>query len=122
MNRQRILINLLLLGVGIITAAGCKSEEKKVEAEIPVQVAAAQQGDISRTITAEAVIWPIAQAMITPKVSSPVRKFYVVRGQKVRSGQLLAELESRDLAAAKMDNQGAYEQAQAAYATSMGAT
>ena len=122
MKNKKRLINLLLLGVAIITAAGCQSKEKKVEAEIPVQVATAQQGDISRTVTAEAVIWPIAQAMITPKVSSPVRKFYVVRGQKVRSGQLLAELENRDLAAVRLDNQGAYEQAQAAYTTSMGAT
>jgi len=43
-------------------------------------------------------------------------------GQKVRQGQLLATLENRDLSAAAMDNQGAYEQAQAAYTTNVGAT
>ena len=102
--------------------AGCKGEEKKVEAEIPVQAAVVQKSDISRMVNAEAVVWPIAQAMITPKVNSPVRKFFVVRGQKVRNRQLLAELENRDLAAARLDNQGSYEQAQAAYATSVDAT
>ncbi|HEY6969588.1 MAG TPA: efflux RND transporter periplasmic adaptor subunit [Candidatus Angelobacter sp.] len=125
MKNKKRLINLLPLAVGIILAtflAGCKGGEKEEEPEVSVQAALVQKADIARTVNAEAVIWPIAQAVITPKVNSPVRKFYVVRGQKVRSGQLLAELESRDLTAAKMDNQGAYEQAQAAYATSMGAT
>src|SRR5215471_3821851 len=116
------LIGVALAMIGASYIAGCKGEEKKVEAEIPVQAAVVQKSDISRMVNAEAVVWPIAQAMITPKVNSPVRKFFVVRGQKVRNRQLLAELENRDLAAARLDNQGSYEQAQAAYATSMGAT
>src|SRR5215813_3665924 len=124
MNRERIsqLIVVILTVIGASHITGCKGEEKKVEAEIPVQAAVVQKSDISRIVNAEAVVWPIAQAMITPKINSPVRKFFVVRGQKVRNGQLLAELENRDLAAARLDNQGAYEQAQAAYATSVDAT
>src|SRR5215472_13515495 len=125
MNTERIIFRSSLLALTLIEAAyfgGCKGGEKKVEAEIPVQAAVVQKSDISRIVNAEAVVWPIAQAMITPKVNSPVRKFFVVRGQKVRNGQLLAELENRDLAAARLDNQGSYEQAQAAYATSVGAT
>lgn len=97
-------------------------KEKEAEPEVSVQAAAAQKSDISHMVNADAVIFPITQAIITPKVNAPVRKFYVVRGQKVRSGQLLAELENRDLSAAKLDNQGAYEQAQATYETNVGAT
>jgi HlyD family secretion protein len=100
---------------------GC-AKEKEAEPEVSVQAVAAQKSDISRVVTAEAIIFPVAQSMITPKVSAPVRKFFVLRGQKVRSGQLLAQLENRDLSAAKIDNQGAYEQAQATYETSVGAT
>src|SRR5215510_10991618 len=125
MNTERIIFRSSLLALTLMEAAyfaGCKGEEKKVEAEIPVQAAVVQKSDISRIVNAEAVLWPIAQAMITPKINSPVRKFFVIRGQKVRNGQLLAELENRDLAAARLDNQGAYEQAQAAYATSVDAT
>jgi multidrug efflux pump subunit AcrA (membrane-fusion protein) len=73
-------------------------------------------------VNAEATIFPVAQSAITPKINAPVKKFYVVRGQKVREGQLLATLENRDLSAAAMDNKGAYEQAQAAYTTNVGAT
>ncbi|HEY6248442.1 MAG TPA: efflux RND transporter periplasmic adaptor subunit [Candidatus Angelobacter sp.] len=119
---QKMWIAIAFAAFALASLVGCKTTEQKVEAEIPVQVAAVQQTDISRMVTTEGVIFPIAQSMITPKVSSPVRKFYVVRGQKVRKGQLLAELENRDLFGAKVDNQGAYEQAQATYATSIGAT
>ena len=102
--------------------AGCKGAEKEPEPEVSVQAVPAEKADISKVVNSEAIIFPVLQAVITPKINAPVRKFYVIRGQKVRKGQLLAQLENRDLAAAKMDNQGAYEQAQAAYATSVGAT
>jgi len=113
---------ILLSLATIVLLSGCKSGEKTEPVEVSVQAEAAKQEDISRVVNTEAVIFPLAQAAITPKLNAPVRKFYVVRGQKVQQGQLLAELENRDLAAAELDNKGAYEQAQAAYTTNVGAT
>jgi len=111
------------LGVAAIMAlSGCKGGEKKEETEVSVQAEAAKQEDISRVVTTEAVLFPLSQAAITPKLNAPVRKFFVVRGQKVKEGQLLAQLENRDLAAAELDNKGAFEQAEAAYTTSVNAT
>lgn len=121
MKQQRWSTTTVVCLAAIVCLVAC-SKEKEVEPEVAVQAAAAQKSGISRVVHAEAIVFPVAQAMITPKVGAPVRKFYVVRGQKVRAGQLLAELEHRDLEAAKMDNQGAYEQAQASYATDVGAT
>jgi multidrug efflux pump subunit AcrA (membrane-fusion protein) len=111
----------LVLAVALILI-GCSGSEKEPEPEVTVQAAPVEKADISRVINADAIIFPLAQAVITPKVSAPVRKFLVNRGQKVRKGQLLAELENRDLSAARLDNQGAYEQAQATYETSVAAT
>ena len=54
---------------------------------------------------------------MTPKVSAPVKRFYVNRGSRVKAGQLLATFESQDLAASADENKGALAQAQAAYAT-----
>jgi multidrug efflux pump subunit AcrA (membrane-fusion protein) len=110
------------MATGLVLVAGCGKSDKEEGAIVAVQAAPAQKGDISRLVTAEAVIFPIAQSAITPKINAPVKKFLVTRGQKVRKGQLLAELENRDLAGAAMDTQGAYDQAQAAYETSVGAT
>jgi multidrug efflux pump subunit AcrA (membrane-fusion protein) len=101
---------------------GCGKGEKEEAPEVSVQAAPAATADISRVVNTEGIIFPVAQSAITPKISAPVKKFYVVRGQKVRQGQLLATLENRDLSAAALDNKGAYEQAEAAYSTSMGAT
>lgn len=105
-----------------VSIAGCSKKEKEEGPEVTVQAAPATQADISRVVNTEAIIFPIAQSAITPKINAPVKKFYVVRGQKVREGQLLATLENRDLSAAAMDNKGAYEQAEAAYSTNIGAT
>src|SRR5580765_8420175 len=105
-----------------LSIAGCGKGEKEEGPEVSVQAVAAAKADISRVVNTEAIIFPVAQSAITPKINAPVKKFYVVRGQKVRQGQLLATLENRDLSAAALDNKGAYEQAEAAYSTSIGAT
>jgi HlyD family secretion protein len=104
-----------LLGIG------CKGDKEEAPV-VTVQAATAEKGEISRVVSAEAVLFPIAQSAITPKINAPVKRFLVTRGQKVRQGQLLAELENRDLTAAAMDNQGSFAQAQAAYETNVGAT
>ena len=102
---------LLLAG-----AAGCKKEAAP-ETEVTVQAEHPELGEIAEHIQADAVLAPQAQAAIAPKISAPVRKVYVERGAHVKAGQLLATLESSDLAAAALDNKGAYEAAEAAWAT-----
>ena len=95
---------------------GCKKEEAP-KPEVTVQAEHPEQGAISEHITADAILAPLAQAAIQPKISAPVKKFYVQRGARVKEGQLLAVLENADLIGGAQDNKGAYEAAQAAYAT-----
>ena len=115
----------LRAGTCLLSAAllvcGCGKSEKAEEPEVTVQAVAAKTGDISKTVSADAVIFPLAQAIITPKVNAPVKKFFVARGQKVRQGQLLAVLENRDLSATALDNKGAFDQAEASYNNSVNA-
>lgn len=102
--------------IATVVLTGCSSPPAK-EPEVAVQAAAAKTGAISRVVTAGAILYPLNQAAITPKITAPVKKFYVNRGATVRKGQLLAVLENRDLQAAALDNQGGYQQAQANYQT-----
>ena len=102
--------------VPILLTAGCKKEEPP-SPEITVQAEHPEQASISDHITADAILAPLAQAAIVPKIAAPVKKFYVQRGARVKEGELLAVLENADLAAAAQDNKGSYEAAQAAYAT-----
>ena len=111
--------NWVLLGLVTLPMAllpGCK-EDVTPETQVTVQAEHPEQGSIAEHITADAVLAPLAQAAIAPKVSAPVRKFYVQRGSRVKAGELLATLENNDLAAAALDNKGSYEAAQATYDT-----
>ncbi|MDQ6704904.1 MAG: biotin/lipoyl-binding protein, partial [Acidobacteriota bacterium] len=88
----------------------------------PVQVAKATRSSIQRIVNAEAILFPVDQASVTPKISAPVSRFLVKRGDHVRKGQLLAVLENRDLSASVRENKGLYDQAEAAYRTTTAAT
>jgi multidrug efflux pump subunit AcrA (membrane-fusion protein) len=105
----------------VILLFGCskKTEEKAEEQEhvVTVDVAPVLASPISQKVTADALLYPLQQAAIVPKVAAPVKKFYVDRGAHVRAGQLLAELENRDLAGTVTENQAALEQAEANYQT-----
>lgn len=101
---------------------GCGPTEKEPEPLVAVQVAAAKHDSISKTVSSEAVVYPLEQAVITPKITSTIRKFYVQRGTHVKKGELLAQLENADLASAAEQSQGEYEEAQAGYVTTTGAS
>jgi len=106
----------------VLVLAGCSSEEKKTEPVVSVEVAPVKRVDLERTVTSEAILFPLHEAAITPKVSAPVKEFRVQRGAKVKAGEVLAILENRDLAGAELESKGAYEQAQANYQTATAAT
>jgi multidrug efflux pump subunit AcrA (membrane-fusion protein) len=101
--------------------SGCSKNKGEKEPVVPVQVTTVEKTTLQRTVTAEAVLFPLQQSAIVPKISAPVKAFYVKRASRVRKGQLLAVLENRDLAAAAQENQGAYNQAEATYATTTSA-
>ncbi len=112
----------VLLLLAALAPLGCNSKEEVASPLVYVQASHPEQGSISNQIVADAILTPLAQAAISPKISAPVKKFYVQRGSKVEAGQLLATLEHADLAAAALDNQGAYTAAQATYDTAIQST
>jgi HlyD family secretion protein len=116
----RTMAQVLVMAALSITAA-CSGKGKDEAPAVPVQIVAVEKGAIQQTVTADAVLFPIAQSTIVPKISAPVQKFLVNRGSRVHAGQLLAVLENRDLAAAAQENKGAYTQAQATYETTTAA-
>ncbi len=105
--------------------SGCQKEKAKDaehETATPVTVEKAVRGAIDRVIATDAVLWPVDQANVTAKISAPVKRVLVNRGEHVKAGQLLIELESADLASATTEAEHQYEQTQAAYQTLTGAT
>jgi RND family efflux transporter MFP subunit len=112
----------IVVVAGFVSLAACSKHEKEEEPVVTVQTVAAHKTKIQQVVRTEAVLYPRNQAAITPKITAPVRKFYVNRGSRVHRGQLLATLENRDIAASVTENKGALEQAQATYETTTQAT
>jgi HlyD family secretion protein len=113
---------VVIAGLLIGALTSCAEQAAKVELVAAVQAARVQRASIERVVRAEGVLYPLEEAAVTPKVNAPVARFYVNRGSRVHKGQLLAELENRDLAASVLENKGTYEEAQASYTSTVRAS
>jgi HlyD family secretion protein len=123
-NRARVCATILAGALFLMAGCGKAKPKEAEEAEppTPVQVDDVTRGPIDLIVTADAVLYPINQANVTSKITAPVRRVLVNRGDHVKSGQLLAELESRDLSASAEESKNQLDQAQAALQTTSGAT
>lgn len=118
---------VLLAAVMFLANCGKKADTKdaggaEAEPAVPVTVEPVLKGAIDRVVTADAVLFPVSQSNVTPKIAAPVKRFLVNRGDHVKAGQVLAELEGADMAAALEESKHQVEQAQAAYQLLSGAT
>lgn len=108
--------------LALLLQAGCSNKSEEKEGAVPVQTAVVEQATISRTVTAEAVLFPLYQSALTPKITSPISRFLVNRGSRVHRGQLVAVLENQDLKGTALADEGSYQQAQAEYASATATT
>jgi HlyD family secretion protein len=109
-------IQMLVLSAVVLTACH-KTPEETEKPPAPVQVTAVTQATIRRVVEGDGALFPVSQDSIVPKISAPVQKFYVNRGDHVKEGQLLAVLENRDLEYAAAESKGALEQAESSFRT-----
>jgi HlyD family secretion protein len=111
---------LLAITLGL---ASCKKKaEDNGKASVSVLAEHPAVGSIAEEIAADAVITPLAQAAIVPRISAPIEAELVQRGARVHKGELLIKLESRDLRGAALDSKGNFTSAQAAYTAATLAT
>jgi HlyD family secretion protein len=125
MARHRIPANYIAIAsfcIASLLFSSCNKKEETPTPEVIVQAVHPSRGNITEEIAADAVLAPLAQAAISPKVTAPIKKFFVQRGSHVKEGQLLAILENTDLQAAALDNKGSYTAAQATFETATRAT
>lgn len=109
--------------VPLLLVAGCKAKQDAApETAVTVQAERPTVGEISEEIAADAILAPLSQAAIAPRISAPIRAEYVQRGARVKKGQLLVSLEARDLKGATLDTQGSLLAARANYTATANAT
>src|SRR5262245_38357292 len=111
----------VVLTVTLATACHRSGEEEAARV-VTVDVAPVLRTTIRRTIRTDALVYPWQQAALVPKIAAPIKQVHVTRGAHVRPGDLLVELENRDLASAAAESRAAYDLAQATYETTARAT
>ena len=116
---RRSSVALTCASIGLFLLGGCGNSEKEKEPVVSVQTTPARRGPISQIISTAAVVFPLEQATIAPKITSSVKRFHVQRGARVKKGQLLAELENADLSGVALASKGDYKQAEATYVTTV---
>ncbi|PYR83172.1 MAG: hypothetical protein DMG19_19800 [Acidobacteria bacterium] len=86
---QSFIVKIIALLCFISLLSGCTAEKAadKPEGEhvVTVDVAPVLSTSISLKVTSDALLYPLQQASIIPKISAPVKKFYVDRGVRVKT-------------------------------------
>ncbi len=123
MAKRHLRLQHVLALLAALSLSGCKkAEEDGTPAAVAVKAAHPTQGPISEEIAADAILAPLTQAALAPRISAPILKEYVQRGAHVRKGQLLMSLDDRDLRGSALDSAGAVTAAQANLTAVTGAT
>jgi HlyD family secretion protein len=100
-RRRRIIwaaVALLVLGGGGYGVKAALSPNRTID---PSKLASVERGDLARVVVATGKIQPLSKIEIKSKASGIVKKLYVDYGERVKQGQLLAELDKVQLEAAE---------------------
>jgi len=81
----------------------------------PSRLAAVERGDVARSVVATGKIQPLAKVEIKSKASGIVERLFVDYGDRVKEGQVLAELDREQLEAAVREAKANLLAAQAAW-------
>lgn len=115
MTKKGIIGTLLLL-TSIILLVGCNNstEETEVpETEIPVKVATVTFGALTDDNELSGTILPENEVAVLPKAVGEIKAIYVKKGDKVKQGDILAQLDDTAERNAMEQQQKSLEQAQA---------
>src|SRR5712692_3130411 len=99
-RRKRIIIwSSIAAAVVVLVVAGAliaSSSGTKID---PSKLAKVEKGDLAKSVVATGKIEPITKVEIKSKASGIVKKLYVDYGDKVKKGQVLAELDKEEIQA-----------------------
>src|SRR5256714_4483601 len=107
-----VMFALIILIVWRLKKSKTESEAE-VTPVVSVKVAKAEQGSIAAQISAVGTIWPREKADVGAKISAQIKKMALLKNKVVRTGEVIAVLESRDLQAQRAEAVAALNQARA---------
>src|ERR1700682_67580 len=102
---------LVVLGVGAYGVMAALRPSRTID---PSKLASVERGDLARVVVATGKIQPLSKIEVKSKASGIVKKIYVDYGDRVKTGQILAELDKVQLQAAERASRANLQAAQAA--------
>jgi HlyD family secretion protein len=104
-------IAVLVLGGGGYGVMAALGPSRAID---PSKLAAVERGDLARVVVATGKIQPLSKAEIKSKASGIVKRIYMDYGDRVKQGQVLAELDKVQLEAIMRESQANMQAAKAA--------
>jgi HlyD family secretion protein len=101
-----------LLPAFLIGGCSAAHDEKEAKPLVTVTVAKAEQVDVPTSVRAPALVHPRQVAAISSRITAPILRLLVGKGDRVGAGATLARLDSRDLVAQREDALAAARQAE----------
>jgi HlyD family secretion protein len=97
-NRRMIyiIIGVVVVLTGVIGVIAATRGGTKID---PSKLAKVERGDLAKSVVATGKVEPITKVEIKSKASGIVKKLYVDAGDRVKRGQLLAELDKEEIEA-----------------------
>jgi HlyD family secretion protein len=79
----------------------------------PSKLGKVEKGDLAKSVVATGKVEPITKVEIKSKASGIVKKLYIEAGDRVKKGQVLAELDRDEILASVRSQQAQLESSQA---------
>jgi len=110
-RRKRLIYGGIAAGIVLLIAIGVIAATRGGTKIDPSKLAKVERGDLAKSVVATGKVTPITKVEVKSKASGIVKKLYVEYGDRVKKGQLLAQLDKEEI-------QAQVEQARAALAAS----
>jgi HlyD family secretion protein len=99
-RRKRIIVVGIIVVVVIVILGGAILAFSHGSTKInPSKLAKVEKGDLAKSVVATGKVEPITKVEVKSKASGIVKKLYVEYGDKVKKGQLLAQLDKEEITA-----------------------
>jgi len=98
-RRKRIIYGSIGLGIVLLIAGGVIAATRGGTKIDPSKLAKVEKGDLAKSVVATGKVTPITKVEVKSKASGIVKKLYVEYGDRVKKGQLLAQLDKEEIMA-----------------------
>ena len=117
-RRKRIIYGIVAVVVLLVVVGGLIAATSGGTKIDPTKLAKVEKGDLAKSVVATGKVTPITKVEVKSKASGIVKKLLVDAGDRVKKGQLLAQLDKDEITAQVEQSRAALEAAEASSASS----